>query len=248
MPATPSHDELDVEVLATPDDLAARAADIIADAAGTAMARAGRFVLGLTGGNSPLPLYRLMAGAARERFPWKHTIVLFGDERCVPPDHEKSNYAMAVRELLSHVPVPHAQVLRMEGELAPDDAAVRYEARLYETLGETGLIDLLLLGVGPDGHTASLFPGAPSLDETERLVLHTVAPPSSPIEDRLTLTLPAMARARVVLVLCPGEQRHPIVRPIVAGAPEAEQFPAAHPRGAEQTIWLCDREAWGEEN
>ncbi len=247
MPPTPHHDSLDVEVLPTADDLAARATEIIADAGATAVARDGRFILGLTGGDSPVPLYRLMAGTARDRFPWTHTTIIFGDDRCVPPDHEKSNYAMVMRELLSHVAVPADRVLRMEGELEPDDAAARYEAQLRDTLGERGMIDLLLLGVGPDGHTASLFPGADSLDETERLVLHTKAPPSSPIEDRLTLTLPAMARARVIVVLCPGEHRRPIVRAIIAGDPGADAYPAAHPRGAEQTIWLCDREAWGED-
>lgn len=234
---TPPH----AERLADAGAVAARAAALLAGAAADAIARQGRFVVGLTGGRSPLPLYRRLAGDDRDRLPWARTVVLFGDERCVPPDHPDSNFGMAHRELLAHVPVPDDAVLRMPGELPPAEGAMRYEAALRAALAEgDGTIDALLFGVGPDGHAASLFPESPLLLERQRWVLDAVAPEWAAVRHRLTLTLPAIGHARLVLVLCTGDDKRDIARRVLAGEPAALRLPVAHLRGAERTVWLLD--------
>lgn len=230
-------------VLPTPADVAARAAALFADAAHAAVAARGRFVVALAGGSTPKAAYTLLAGDPS--LPWAATHVWFGDERCVGPDDANSNYRMAHEALLAHVPVPEAQVLRMEGERAPDDAAARYDALLAgEAARDVGapLFDLVLLGVGPDGHTASLFPGSAALDERERWAVAVPAPTTvGPHVPRVTLTFHALARARAVAVLAAGAEKREAVRAALGGGLDAP--PAGRVRGQERTVWLLDEAA-----
>lgn len=232
-------------VLPAPADVAARAAALVAEAARAAVAARGRFVVALAGGSTPKAAYALLAQDAS--LPWAATHVWFGDERCVPPDDAHSNYRMAREALLAHVPVPEAQVLRIEGERAPDDAAARYDALLAgEAVRDAGtpLFDFVLLGVGPDGHTASLFPGTAALDERARWAVAVPAPAAvGPHVPRVTLTFRALESARAVVVLAAGAEKQGAVRAAFGGGGDVP--PAGRVRGRARTVWLLDERAAG---
>jgi 6-phosphogluconolactonase len=155
----------------------------------------------LTGGSSPRRAYEL---AADRDTDWSAATVWFGDERCVPPAHPDSNYAMAEAALLSRL-AERPEVMRMAGELGPDAAAGAYEAEIRERLGGEPRWDLLLLGLGPDGHTASLFPGKPEVEERSRLAIGVPLAGMEPQVPRVSLTLPALNAARSALFLVTGE-------------------------------------------
>ena len=188
-----------LKVLPDADAVARAVADrILQDAQGAAHAR-GAFRIALAGGSSPKPLYRLLAGQ-RDQVDWSVWQVFFGDERVVPPEDEKSNYRLARETFLDHVPIPPMNVHRIRGELAPAAAAEDYAA----TLGDQRL-DVVLLGMGDDGHTASLFPGSPALDERSTTVVTSVSP--VPPKDRVTLTFPVLNAARAVYFVITGEAK-----------------------------------------
>jgi 6-phosphogluconolactonase len=213
--------------------LARAAVDAWRAAAAEGVRARGRFAVAISGGKTPLPAYALLA--REPGLPWAETDVFFADERCVPPGDPRSNYGAARAALLGHVP---ARVHRIVGEREPEEAARAYEAELRATLGERPALDLVLLGVGDDGHTASLFPGSPALDERARLVLATPAPPGALAAWRVTLGLAALDGARRACFLVEGEgKRAPLAR-ILAG----EDLPAARVRAAE-VRWLVTRDA-----
>jgi 6-phosphogluconolactonase len=229
------------------DDLGAlsRAAAIrLVAAAAAGVAQRGRFTVALSGGRTPRPLYELLAAEYRDRVPWAAVHVFFADERCVPADDPASNYGMVRAALLAHVPVAPAHVRRIAGERAPAEAASAYDARLREEFGVGGrpAFDVALLGVGADGHTASLFPGDPALAERDRLAVAVEGPPQLAPRERVSLTLPVLNRAREVLLLVAGADKHAVVEQILAGDIE---LPAARVRGSERTTWLLDRQAAG---
>jgi 6-phosphogluconolactonase len=221
---------LKLEVL---DDPAAVAAELL-----VAAAEAGGHVV-LTGGSSPKRAYGLAATA-----DWSRATVWFGDERCVPPDHELSNFAMADAALLSRLSSP-PEVLRMEGELGPEAGAGAYEAAVRERLGGEPRWDLLLLGLGPDAHTASLFPSKPEKDVTDRLVVGVPEAGMAPQVPRISLTLPALNAARHVVFLITGAQKAQAVRRAFGDPPDPAS-PAARvrPPAGELTV-LLDAEAAG---
>jgi 6-phosphogluconolactonase len=161
---------------------------------------------------------------------WSRVSVYFGDERCVPPDHPDSNYRMARESLLSRVPIAEANVHRMLGELADRDAAARAYAELLPAS-----LDVIVLGIGEDGHTASLFPGSPALDERARPVLPVIGPKPPP--ERLTLTPPALERARHILVLASGAGKAEAVARALEGALDPRGTPAQLARSGS---WLLD--------
>lgn len=245
----------ELHVRADADAAAATCAGWIAEAAAQAVAARGRFVVALAGGSTPAVVYARLAGAAGARVDWARTHVWFGDERCVPPDDAASNYGMARRALLERVPVPDAQVHRLRGELAPADAAARADAELRAfaaaapDAGAPGAaaFDLVLLGAGPDGHVASLFPGSPALDERARLVVATRAPAGMAVADRLTLTLPALGDAREVLLLATGAAKRPVLtralREVADGDAADAPLPVARVAGRARTRWLLDAAA-----
>ena len=256
--------EVERVVVADGAAAAAHAATLFADAARRAVAARGRFVVALAGGSTPKAAYqRLAADASLGAELWGATHVWFGDERCVPPDSPDSNYRMAHDALLAHVPVPEAQINRIEGEREPDDAAARYDALLRgeavmgrdATAARDGaevprdpvgapVFDLMLLGVGPDGHTASLFPGTPGLDEQKRWVLAVAAPVAlTPKVPRITLTFPCLNSAREVAVLAVGAEKRDAVRAALGGG--AEIPPSGRVRGRERTVWVLDETAAG---
>jgi 6-phosphogluconolactonase len=217
-------------------DFAGDAARFILDHARKAIAERGLFRLGLTGGRSPHAIHAALIVQAGN-LPWSKVQMTFGDERCVPPDHEDSNYREAKESLLDPAGIPDGNVFRMRGEIEPETAAREYEAKLRalaSRLGEPRYAhDLLLLGLGEDGHTASLFPGSPALDETTREVLPVIGPKPPP--QRLTMTFPLINAARHILFLVPQPDKRVIAEAAIAGD---AHYPASRVHAQEQTTWL----------
>lgn len=187
--------------------VAERPAQVVGERLAEAARNGGHVVL--TGGRTPRAAYEVAAGLEGD---WTRVEVWFGDERCVPPDDERSNYGLARTALLDRV--VHGAVHRMPGELGPEQGAAAYEREL----GPLERFDLVLLGLGPDGHVASLYPGEPTLDETKRRVVGAEAR-LEPFVDRITLTLPALRGASEVLFLVTGADKADAVRATFAGEP-----------------------------
>ena len=182
----------------------------------------GRFFVSLAGGNTPKDVNHLWSG--RSVLDWKNVVLLFGDERCVPPDHPDSNYGMTEQTLLRNLP-EHPTVHRMHGENPdPENAALDYEKVIRTSLGSEGRLDLAILGLGPDGHTASLFPGAEILSETGKLCGATPAPDGK--MQRLTLTVPVLKKARQIIFLAAGADKAEVVNRIVKGPLAERELPA----------------------
>ncbi|MBI3003159.1 MAG: 6-phosphogluconolactonase [candidate division NC10 bacterium] len=226
------------------------AARRFAAVAGRAVRARGRFTVALPGGSTPVPLFRLLAASPlRERLPWDRTHVFWADERCVPPDDPASNYGLARTHLLSRVPLTAPNVHRMRGEDPPAEAAAAFEADLRAAFGlpegrRVPRLDLVLLGLGEDGHTASLFPGSPVLEERERLV---AAPFVERLNaHRLTLTLPVLNAARDLLVLVAGAEKAEALRDSFEppSGPPSLPFHRIAPRSGRLT-WLVDAAAAG---
>jgi 6-phosphogluconolactonase len=210
------------------DDPAAEVARLVCEAAG-----AGGHIV-LTGGSTPAHAYEM----ARERgTDWSRATVWFGDERCVGIDDERSNFRMADEVLLSRLDNP-PEVFRMEGELGPEEGAARYEQIVRDALGDTPAWDLLLLGLGPDGHCASLFPNRPEKDVDDRLVVGVPEAGLEPFVPRISLTLPALDAARHVVFLVTGDSKRDAVRRAFVEADQA--LPSARLRPAGTLTVLLD--------
>ena len=201
----------------------------------------GRFAVALAGGSTPKATYEILARGygGPEDLDWSKVHAFFGDERSVPPDHEDSNYRMAREALLSHVPV--GSVHRMRGEMEPREAAALYEKELEEFFGGPPVLDLVLLGIGEDGHTASLFPDTPALDARDRWAVE------NPVEKlnttRLTLTVPAVDAARKVAFLVAGEGKAEALEEILEGDANPHKYPAKLVRPEAELAWMVDRAA-----
>lgn len=241
---------LEVRRLTTPQDLFQAAADEWIRAANEAVAQRGRFSIALSGGSTPKGLYTLIAANAAASVPWDKTFFFWGDERHVPPDDPQSNFRMAQEILLSKVPVPTANIFRVASE-NPDAeaAAAAYEGTLREffavTSGEFPRFDLILLGIGPDGHTASLFPETSALREKSRLV---VANWVEKLEtSRITFTLPTLNAARAVHFLISGTDKAAIVHDVLEGKGAEEKYPCRMVKPKDgKLIWFLDRAAASE--
>jgi 6-phosphogluconolactonase len=236
---------MDAEIVIVPDAeaLAREAAQRFVQLAREAAGSRGRFSAALSGGSTPGHLYRLLAGAPyRDQVPWEEVHLFWGDERCVPPGDPGSNYRLADEELIAHVPIPADNVHRVRGELETDAAARAYERELHDYFcGPRARFDLVLLGLGEDGHTASLFPGSPLLAGAERLVAPAMAAYQDRPAQRVTLTLAAINTARQVLFLVSGEAKAGIVQAVREGE---GRFPAGLVRPtAGQLTWLLDTAA-----
>ncbi len=218
-----------------PADFAAEAARFILGHARTAIAARGLFRLALSGGNTPRAVHAELARLGAD-LSWNRVQITFGDERCVPPDHADSNYRMAKETLLDAVAIPAGNVFRIRGEIDPAIAAQEYEEKLAAVAARFGepryVHDLVLLGLGEDGHTASLFPGSPALDETARNVIPATGPKPPP--QRITMTFPLLNAARHVCFLVTGAGKHALVEEIAAGGSD---YPAGRVRAAEVT-WI----------
>lgn len=231
-----------IRVAPDAEALARLAAAEIAARLRAAAASRGRADLALAGGRTPRRAYALLAAPPlRDEVPWDRVHAFFGDERHVPPEHPESNYRMAREALLEHVPIPAGQVHRIRAEAVDAEAAARdYEVELGESLGlgpgEPPRLDLVLLGMGADGHVASLFPGDPSLGETGRLVTTSQVPRQR--ERRVTLTFAVLDAARAVLLLVSGADKAERVAEVLGG--RAPELPASRLRPSGELIWLLD--------
>lgn len=221
---------LDRRIVVPANEFARVAAERIAQAIEAATAHGARARVALAGGNTPRAVYRALA---QMRLPWDRVEIYFGDERAVAPDDPQSNYRMAREALLDAVPIPSGQIHRMAAERADVEAAAAdYAAGLPERL------DLIILGIGADGHTASLFPGAAALAERERKVVAIEA--SKPPARRLTLTPPVVTAARTQIVLAAGADKSAAVARALEGDDDVYACPA---RLARAGIWIMDQAA-----
>ena len=237
----------EIRILTTPQELSEAAAGEVVRDANEAVKARGRFTIALSGGSTPKSLFNLLATNARNALPWDRMYFFWGDERHVPPTDPDSNYRMAEEVMLSKVPVPPGNVFRMATE-NPDAARVAedYEKTLrkFFQLAADGVpqFDFILLGMGPDGHTASLFPGTAALQEKSRLVV------SNWVEklktNRLSFTLPVLNAARCVAFLVSGTDKAPVLKTVLEENASAEQYPAklVNP-SAGKLIWFLDRAA-----
>jgi 6-phosphogluconolactonase len=216
------------------------AAAYVAARAAEAIAERGRFSLVLSGGSTPRPIYERLAETAG--IDWARVDIFFGDERCVPPDDPRSNTHMARAAMLDRISIPPANIHRIRGEEAPDDAAVSYADELRRTLGGDGRFDLVLLGLGDNGHTASLFPGLAAVTEDVRPVA------ASYVEVmgmwRVTLTPPAINGARDVAFVVAGGGKAEVLHRVLQGPQQKIVLPAQAIRPTHGTlIWLVDAAA-----
>jgi 6-phosphogluconolactonase len=236
----------EIKVLPTAAAIADEAATRIEQCAEAAIELSGRFTLGLSGGSTPRMLYQRLVDKYRAAINWAKVEVFFGDERCVPPDHADSNYRMARETLLSKVPIPGDNVYRMRGEIEPQEAAKEYGSMLKEKFGEGGL-DLILLGLGDDGHTASLFPGTAALQEMKHRCVANYAEQSTTGRSwRLTLTAPFINRCNQVMFLVVGAAKSAALAHVLEGETGSQRWPAQliKPHSGKLT-WLIDAAAAG---
>ena len=233
--------EGDEWVLRDAEAVAQRAAQWLTE---KALAKSGPFIVALSGGSTPKRLYEILATS--DRFPWSRTELCFGDERLVPPDDEDSNYAMVNRALLSHVDIPPERVHRMPTEGDPAEAAHAYQRDLQALYGSDRLLpgrplfDVVLLGLGENGHTASLFPGTAVLEE--RLAWVSTCTPHDAPHRRMTLTYPAIASSATVLFLVAGASKRDALAKVRARDPAQ---PASHITTEGELIWALDEQAAG---
>lgn len=239
-------------VLPTPEALALDAAQRFARAASDAIDSRGEFVVALSGGSTPRSLYtRLAAPPYVSTMPWSEVRALWGDERCVPPDHAASNYRMTREALLDHVLIPGANVHRIRGEDDPVTAARAYEQTLRSVLrtpqgpprdAPGARIDLVLLGLGVDGHTASLFPGSPAVTDAEPWAIAHRVP--AELRWRVTLTPVIINAAAEILFLVSGRAKAAIVRRVLEGPLRPDELPAQLIAPADgRVLWLLDAAA-----
>jgi 6-phosphogluconolactonase len=228
--------------------LAQAATEHVVTRAVETVAAQGQFAVALSGGSTPRSTYALLASPEfAGRVDWPHVHVFWGDERCVPPDHPDSNYRMAREALLDHVPIPARNVHRIRGEMEPAQAADEYERTLRTFLaarpgGSPSCFDLVLLGMGSDGHTASLFPGTAAIrEETRWVVAHDVHKLSA---WRVTLTPVAINAAAHVTFLVAGAGKAERLREVLAGPHQPDVLPAQIVRPTDgQLLWLVDAAA-----
>jgi len=232
----------DVEVLDDAAALAQTAAQLIV---ARAKASSEWFTLALSGGSTPKAIYRLLAHPPlRDEVPWERVQLFWGDERNVPPDHADSNFRTAREELIEHVPIPSANVHRIQAELPAAEAATAYEAELQRFFGTVPLprFDLVLLGMGDEGHTASLFPDTTALNETQHWVVANYVPKLQ--TNRITLTLPVLNNAKEVVFLVAGASKREAVGHALYGEHDPDPVPAARIAPTDgKLLWLLDRSA-----
>jgi 6-phosphogluconolactonase len=240
MPATS-----EIRIVKTAADLFEVAATEFANLAAEAVRARGRFCVALSGGSTPRSLYSLLASGAIPSIPWDKIFFFWSDERHVPPDHPDSNYRMAREAMLSKVSVPAEHIFRIPGEEKDAAAAaLAYEETLRKVFalraGEFPRFDLILLGLGTEGHTASLFPGSPALDETKRLVVANWVQKLN--TDRITFTFPLLNHAAYVMFLVSGADKAEILEQILETPGEELPAQRVHPDNG-KLFWLEDHDA-----
>jgi 6-phosphogluconolactonase len=242
---------MSIEILKDGDAVALRVADLFALAAQESAAARPRFAVALSGGETPRALYKLLARQQfSQKVPWRRTHLYWGDERCVPPDDPRSNYGAARNGFIKHVPIPAENVHRMRGEDLPEEAAHEYDAELRRLAAQAKprvdvpVFDLVLLGLGPDGHTASLFPHGDALTVEDAFCTPATSPDGSP---RLTVTAPVINAARRVWFMVSGAAKAGMVAEVIEGLRMPLAVPAqgvAPVHGA--LTWFLDEAAAAE--
>lgn len=227
-----------IRVLPDLNGIAHAAAERIVQSSRAGIARSGEFSMALSGGSTPRALYSLLASDEFfHQIEWGKVQFYFGDERCVPPDSDESNYRMARESLFDHAPIPAANIHRIHGEMPPEAAAEEYDKLLAERCPNG--MDLTLLGMGPDGHTASLFPYSPALNEKERLCV------ANWVEKfktwRVTMTVPYLNRSGEVLILAGGAEKKARLQEVLEGPRDPERLPIQLiTPDSGRLIWLMD--------
>jgi 6-phosphogluconolactonase len=234
-----------IHVVADAEALAREAATRIAAAAKAAIARKGSFSIALSGGSTPKVTFGLLASEPfRSQVDWGKWDVYWGDERCVPPDHADSNYKMATDAMLAKVPVPPGNIHRMKGEIDPNAAAMEYGLLLKEKFGDGGM-DLVMLGMGPDGHTLSLFPGTTALSETKHRCVSNWVEKFKTF--RVTMTAPFVNKSKLTMAIVGGADKKERVKEVLEGPYEPTRLPIQliDPAGGGggEALWLLDKAA-----
>jgi len=236
-----------IRIFNDPEELSWAGAEIFTAAAQKAIDEKGKFTVALTGGSSPAKLYALLADPENaQKVDWKKTFVFWGDERWVPVTDEKSNAGMAMKTLLDAVAVPKENIFPMwHDSLKPEQQAAQYEGLLREHLGQDGVFDLILSGMGDDGHTASLFPGTAVVKEKTKWVDAYYLEPQQMFRITLTATLLNKARQNVVLVF--GQNKAHALKQVLFGSYDPDRYPSQLLKpDAGELIWLVDEAAAGE--
>ncbi len=227
------------------DALARAAAELFVSLAAEAIATRGRFTVALSGGSTPKAMHTHLRGLTVD---WARAQIFWSDERCVSPDHEHSNYRMARETLLDHIPIPPENIHRIRGEHAPEQAAMDYENELHTTFRDVPPhLDLIFLGLGDDGHTASIFPAASAVQEQTRWVVaqeHSFPPP--PLVTRITFTPPLINAAVSVVFLVAGTSKAERLKQVLHGPYQPEVLPAQMVKPTSgKLMWLVDKVAAG---
>lgn len=228
-----------VEVFDSAGDLFRAAAHRVAEMISECEGKKPSCAIALSGGSTPKCLYELLARGEGGAIDWKRVHVFFSDERNVPPDDQESNYRMAKESLFSSGLIPEANIHRIRGESAADEAASSYQNEIHNLLGNNPIFDLVLLGLGPDGHTASLFPDSPALQENKKLVAANRVDKLK--SDRITFTYPLLNRAAHVMFLVSGLDKANIVRAVLSGEGDYPSQRVKPPKG--ELLWMLDKDS-----
>ncbi|MBW2205879.1 MAG: 6-phosphogluconolactonase [Deltaproteobacteria bacterium] len=234
-----------IEIANNPDELVIKAFHLFVQIGQETLGEKDRFSIAISGGSTPRPLYRKMGEEPwRSKIPWERTHIFWVDERCVPPLDPASNYGAAKSDFLDRIPIPPGQIHPMPGELDPAEGARRYENDLKSFFGlkpgAVPVFDFMLLGIGKDGHMASLFPGQKSLDEKKSLVISVTG--GDPLVPRLTMTYPLINHARHAVFLVSGRGKAEVLRAILEYKDETLPAHMIQPKQGKVT-WLLDRDA-----
>ena len=234
-----------VQILPDLEAISHQAASFFVAISRNSIATKGRFAVALSGGSTPRRLYTLLGSDPyRDKVEWRHVHFFWADERCVPKEDDESNFRLAYEAFLSKITVPASNIHRVKGEEDPEKGAKDYEDDLRKFFGMSGLpaFDLMILGMGEDGHTASLFPGSKSLEETIRLAFPVYM--KRPKRDRVTLTLQVLNNSAQILFLVSGPSKAKIVHDVLGNEGKTERYPAGliNPSNG-NIVWLIDREA-----
>lgn len=237
----------DIIICADAEELSQKAAERFIRLAQDAIARSGRFIVALSGGSTPRALYSLLASPGyNERIQWNKIHLYWGDERCVPPHHPDSNFLMVQETLLANITIPRENFHRIAAEFEPAAAAADYQEQIQKLFqlspGALPRFDLILLGLGEDGHTASLFPGNAALDDKQHIVIATYVDKLN--AHRVTLTLPVINRAAEIVFLVAGQDKSSVVKQIIGESADGPALPAARVRPASgRLVWLITKDA-----
>ena len=200
----------------------------------------------LSGGHTPKTFFEVLADQYRETIAWDKVIFFWGDERCVPPDNDESNFKMTNLALLSKIDIPEANIHRVKGEDPPHNEALRYEQEIKEFISSNGngfpRFDWIFLGMGPDGHTASLFPGAPTLEEKEKICVVATHPETG--QKRISVTFPVLDNAKRVSFLVAGDSKAPVLKEIMESGGKPLPYPASMVNPVDGVLeWYLDKAA-----